>query len=39
MRKLRILKSILVRTHAADMLIGYMIFIFSAALVSHIAEP
>lgn len=39
MKKLRILKGILVRTHAADMLAGYLIFILAAALAINLMEP
>lgn len=39
MKKLRVLKTILIRTHAADMLAGYLVFVLAAALVIQIAEP
>lgn len=39
MKKLRILKGILVRTHSADMLAGYLIFILAAALAINLMEP
>lgn len=38
MKKIRILKSILTRTHAGDILIGYLVFVLAAALVITIAE-
>lgn len=39
MKKLRVLKTILIRTHAADMLAGYLVFVLAAALVIQMAEP
>lgn len=39
MKKFRILKLILVRTHAIDILIGYVAFILAAALIIWLAEP
>lgn len=39
MKKLRVLKAILVRTRAADMLLGYLLFVMAAALVIVLAEP
>lgn len=39
MKKLRVLKAILVRTRAADMLVVYLLFVLAAALVIVLAEP
>lgn len=39
MKKLRILKAILIRTRAADMLLGYLIFVLAAAFLILVMEP
>lgn len=39
MKKLRILKSILVRTHTTQILFSYLLFILVDALVIQLAEP
>lgn len=39
MKKLRILKSILVRTHTTQILFSFLLFIFADALVIQLAEP
>ncbi len=39
MKKLRILKSILVRTHTTQILSSYLLFIFVVALVIQLVEP
>ncbi len=39
MKKLRILKSILVRTHTTQILFSYLLFILADALVIQLAEP
>lgn len=39
MKKLRILKAILIRTHAVNILFGYLVFIFLAAFAIQILEP
>ena len=39
MKKFRILRSILVRTHAINILAGYVVFILAAGLVIWLAEP
>ncbi len=39
MKKLRILKSILVRTHATQILFSYLLFVLADALVIQLAEP
>lgn len=38
MKKIRILKTILTRTHAGDILVGYLVFVLVAALIITIAE-
>ncbi len=39
MKKLRILKSILVRTHTTQILFSYLLFVLADALVIQLAEP
>lgn len=39
MKKIRVLKGILVRTHAANMLVGYTFFVFAAAFIINLSEP
>lgn len=39
MKKLRILKSILVRTHTTQILFSYLLFLFADALVIQLVEP
>ena len=39
MKKLRILKVILIRTRAADMLAGYIFVVFAAAFIINLSEP
>ena len=39
MRRLHVLKSILVRTHADKILLTYLVFVVIAALIIQIVEP
>lgn len=39
MKKLRILKAILIRTHSINILFGYLVFIFLASFAIQILEP
>jgi voltage-gated potassium channel len=39
MKKLRVLKSILIRTHATQILLSYLLFLLADALVIQLAEP
>lgn len=39
MKKLRILKAILIRTRASEILLGYLLFVLAAAFLIVLAEP
>lgn len=39
MKKLRILKAILIRTRASEILLGYLVFVLAAAFLIVLAEP
>ena len=39
MKKLKILRTVLVRTRAMELLISYLLFIFLSALIGTLAEP
>ena len=39
MKKLRLLKSILIRTHTTQILLSYLLFLLADALVIQLADP